>query len=186
MHRTHRVSFRLGCAAIAALIAGCATQRPYYRAESFKPATPFSRRMQGRGDVVCWSVKQAFLSQGYMLRDSIDTAIMVGTKDYQPNADTDVTLRLQATCVDNGDGTSTVFATASQEVGKLQTLKQSISAGVSIATVTWPSSSGKALRTVSRKTIRNQAFYNRFYALVEKFAAHDANGERQAPARAHH
>jgi len=178
MQPSHRTSLRIGLAAIAAILAGCATQRPYYSAESFKPGTPYSRRLEGRGDVVCWSVKQAFLSQGYMLRDSVDTAIMAGTKDYQPNADTDVTLRLQATCVDNGDGTSTVFATASQQVSKLETLKQSVSAGVSIATVTWPSDSGKALRTVSRRTIQDQAFYGRFYALVQKFAARERTGPR--------
>jgi len=172
---------RIALVALIAVLGGCAGHRAYYREEGFKPGTPYSRRVAGPGKLVCWSVKEAFLSQGYMLRDAMDTAIMVGTKDYQPNDKTDVTLRLQTTCVDNGDGTSTVFATASQSVSKLQKLKQSISAGVSIATVTWPSSSGEALRLVSRRTIQDPTFYKRFYALVTKYARRGhTSGHRSA------
>lgn len=177
--RTCRMSARLIITASIVVLSGCATHRQYYRQESFQPATPFKKTITGSSKAVCWSVKEAFLSQGYMLRDSEDTAIMMGTKDYQPDAKTDVTLRLQATCVDDGDGTSTVFATASQEVSKLQTLKQSISAGVSIATVTWPSDSGKALRVISRQTIQDPKFYDHFYVLVEKLARQDRSQQQR-------
>src|SRR5262249_60510179 len=107
--------------------------------------------IQGSGEVVCWSVKRAFLNQGYMLDRSTDT-VFVGTKEFQPDEETNVTIRLQTTCADNRDGTSTVFATASREESKLQSATQHRSAGVGWATITLPVGSGKGLRGVKRGT----------------------------------
>jgi len=156
--------------AAAILLAGCASKKPAYRDEAFKPDTQFSRKIEGSGEVVCWSVKRAFLTQGYMLDRSSDAVILTGSKDLQTDDDTNETLRLQATCVDNRDGTSTVFASGSHEVSKVQNVKQSVSAGVGIATVTVPAGSEKVLRPISRATIKDPMFYERFYALVQSFA----------------
>ena len=60
---------------------------------------------------------------------------MIGTKDLQPDDETNVSLRLQATCVDNRDGTSTVFASATRETSKMQTVAHSTTYGASIATI---------------------------------------------------
>jgi hypothetical protein len=46
----------------------------------------------------------------------------------------------------------------------------SFSAGVSFATVTVPSGMEKVLHVVSRETIRDPQFYERFYLLVESYA----------------
>ena len=159
--------------AIVISAAACSSSPPKKQSE-FRADTPFSKKVAGSGDAVCWSVKRAFLTQGYMLDRSGDSAILSGTKDTQQDEKTNVTLHLQTTCVDNHDGTSTVFASAAREVSKLQKVKQSISAGVSIATVTVPTSSEDALRVVSRETIQDPAFYNGFYTLVETFAAQES------------
>src|SRR5215813_9433885 len=90
--------------------------------ENFAAETPYSAKVKGPGEAVCWSVKRAFLTQGYMLERGSDTLVMTGYKDSQKDEDTNETLRMQATCVDNRDGTSTVFATASREVNKLQSV----------------------------------------------------------------
>jgi hypothetical protein len=50
-----------------------------------------------------------------------------------------------------------------------------VSAGVSIATITMPSSSGRALMVVRRETIQDPEFYGRFYTLVQKFAEAERN-----------
>jgi hypothetical protein len=148
-------------------LAGCASAPP--KAE-FRSDTPFSKVIQGPGDAVCWSVKRAFLMQGYLLDRGGDSVILIGTKDTQPDKDTNVTQRMQTTCVDNHDGTSTVFATATRETSRLQNVPQSVSAGVSIATVTLPTGNEKVLRPVRRETVEDPKFYQGFYVLVEQFA----------------
>jgi hypothetical protein len=173
--------YRLAFAVLpfAVLVAGCAS-RPAYQDEAFSPKTQFSRKVQGSGEVVCWSVKRAFLTQGYMLDRSADPVIVTGSKDVQSDDDTQESLRLQATCVDNRDGTSTVFASAAHEVNKLQRSPQSLSAGVSIATITLPTGTEKALRLQRRETIKDAKFYERFYALVEGFVVEEVAAGRSA------
>jgi hypothetical protein len=175
------VSLARGLSALllASALAACAS-RPVYQAETFAPETQFSKRMKGSGDVVCWSVKRALLTQGYMLDRAPDSepVMVTGTKDAQPDDDTQESLRLRATCVDNRDGTSTVFASASHEVSKLQRSPQSMTAGVSVATITLPAGSEKSLRLQRRETIKDARFYDRFYSLVQQFATEE---ERSAP-----
>jgi hypothetical protein len=156
----------------ATMMAGCSSAAP--KQAYFRPDTPFSKVVQGSGNSVCWSVKRAFLTQGYMLDRSGDSAIMSGTKDAQVDDKTNETLRLQATCVDNHNGTSTVFTTAERETSRLQRIKTSVSAGVSIATISYPTSSEDALRVVRRETIQDPHFYDGFYKLVQDFAREDA------------
>jgi hypothetical protein len=155
--------------ALAAVLAACGTN-PAYQEEKFADKTPYSKRVKGSGEVVCWSAKRAFLTQGYLLERSSDPVIVTGTKDVQSDDKTNETLRLQATCVDNHDGTSSVFATANYEVSKLQRTPSSVSAGVSLATITVPAGSETSLKLQSRETIKDKAFYDRFYALVDQFA----------------
>jgi len=167
----------LSCLLLFVALAGCG-KKQLYRDETFKSDTPFSAKVKGSGEVICWSVKRAFLTQGYMLERSSDTIIMTGTEDSQPDEETNITLRMQATCVDNRDGTSTIFASATEEVSKLQSVKQSVSAGVSIATVTVPSGSEHVMRVVRRETIHDADFYQRFYALVRSYAQEEASTAR--------
>src|SRR5215831_19015112 len=77
--------------ALMLALAGCG-KREYYREELFPPATPYSAKVQGSGDAVCWSVKHAFLTQGYMLDRSAESLVMSGTKESQPDDETNVTL----------------------------------------------------------------------------------------------
>jgi uncharacterized protein DUF2242 len=171
--------------AVAAMmvLAGCGTKE-MYRQEPFRADTPFSTQVQGSGDSVCWAVKRAFLTQGYMLDRSGDSAVLSGSKQSQPEDETNYTLRLQTTCTDNKDGTSTVFATASQEISKLQRVRQSVTAGVSIATVTVPAGSEKVFQVVKRETIQDPTFYRRFYALVANFAREDQGARSRTEAQA--
>ncbi|HET7198817.1 MAG TPA: DUF2242 domain-containing protein, partial [Burkholderiales bacterium] len=112
---------------------------------------------------------------------SSDPVIVTGTKEVQKNDKTNEAVRLQATCVDDHDGTSTVFANALYEVSELQRSPQSVSAGVSIATITVPTGSETAMRLQRRETITDPKFYDRFYALVQEFTAEerrDPSGNR--------
>ena len=188
MH-THNKSTGIGLVSslAVALQAGCAHHPP----QQFSAAAPFSRTFTGSGDAVCWSVKRALLSQGYMLDRPSDAGVLTGSKDEQPKPKLNVTTRLQTTCADNRNGTSIVFVTATRETNKLQKMKQSTSMGVGPATLTMPSGSAEVLGTVRRETIHDPEFYQRFFAVVREMADQErvtqrrtASADRDHPDRA--
>ena len=120
-------------------------------------------------------MKRAFLAQGYMLdRSTAEAATLTGVKEYHTDDETNVTLRLQTSCADNQDGTSTIYATAMREINKVQEENQHRSVGVGWATITVPSGSAKIMRPLRRETVSDPEFYKRFYSLVSRFAEEDA------------
>ena len=152
-------------AAAAALLAGCVNHPP---PKQFSAAAPFSKTFSGSGDTVCWSVKRALLSQGYML-DRADAGVLTGSRDEQPKPKLNVTTRLQTTCADNRNGTSIVFVSAEREENALQKMKQTTSVGVGPATLTMPAGSARVLGTVRRETIKDPGFYGQFFGLVQNY-----------------
>lgn len=163
--RTLRVAVTLVASAVSLI--GCAARKHDVARESISAQAPFSRTFSGGGDSVCWSVKRAMLSQGYMLDRPTESGVLTGTRDFQPQAKLNITLHLQTTCADNRDGTSIVFVTATREDSALQKMKQSTSVGVGPATLTMPSGSAEVLGVVKRETISDPAFYGSFFTLVE-------------------
>ena len=113
---------RISLVLAVALFTGCSSspKRDAVARGPFTGAAPFSKTVVGSGDAVCWSVKRALLSQGYMLDRSSEPGVLTGTRDYQPSDKINVTVRLQTTCAGNRDGTSIVFATAEREESKLR------------------------------------------------------------------
>lgn len=163
---------RCGAALLAAaLIAGggCASRKVDVAQESISARAPFSRTFPGPSDVVCWSVKRALLSQGYMLDRPAESGVLTGTRDFQPEPKLNVSYHLQTTCADNRDGTSIVFVTAEREDSQLQKMKQSTSVGVGPATLTMPSGSAQVLGVVRRETVKDPGFYARFFSLVQSY-----------------
>jgi Uncharacterized protein conserved in bacteria (DUF2242) len=173
--------------AAATLVAGCASGKHDLARDSFSESAPFSKTLTGSGDTVCWCVKRALLSQGYMLdRPDESSSILTGTRDFQPKPKLNVAVHLQATCADNRNGTSIVFVIATREDSRLEKMRQSTSAGIGPAMITLPSGSAKVLGVVRRVTIADPDFYNRFFELVEEFVAQDEqmlSERRQAQSR---
>lgn len=189
MFRTSSVAtMRGGFVILAAtvLASGCASQKHDVARDSLNVAAPFSKTLVGSGDTVCWCVKRALLSQGYMLdRPDESSSVLTGTRDFQPKKKVNISIHLQATCADNRDGTSIVFAIATREDSRLEKMKQSTTAGIGPAMITVPSGSAKVLGVVRRETISDASFYNRFFQLVQDFVAQDqqSRSERQAQVR---
>src|ERR1700751_2419852 len=163
---------RGGAVVLAAVLiqcGGCASRKVDIAQESMNAQAPFSRSFRGAGDAVCWSVKRALLSQGYMLDRPGESGVLTGTRDFQPEPKLNVSYHLQTTCSDNRDGTSIVFVTAEREDSQLQKMKQSTSVGVGPATLTMPSGSAQILGVVRRETVKDPAFYARFFSLVQSY-----------------
>lgn len=118
---------------------------------------------------MCWSVKRALLSQGYMLDRPNDAGVLTGSRDEQPKPKLNITTRLQTTCADNRNGTSIVFVTAEREENALQKMKQTTSVGVGPATLTMPAGSARVLGTVRRETVKDPNFYGQFFDLVQNY-----------------
>lgn len=156
--------------AIAVGVSGCATSKHRDIADNFSVKAPFSRTFQGNGDNVCWSVKRAMLSQGYMLERANDSGVLTGERDFQPDPKMNVAVHLQTSCADNHDGTSIVFVTATREQSKLQKMKQTTSLGVGPATLTMPSGSAQVMGVVGRETIVDNGFYEDFFSLVQSYS----------------
>lgn len=172
----------MGTAVAIALMAGCAHKPP---PKQFSADAPYSRNFAGGGDAVCWSVKRALLSQGYMLDRPNESGVMTGSRDQQPNPKLNITTRLQTTCADNRNGTSIVFVTATREQNQLQKMQQSTSMGVGPATLTLPSGSAKVLGTVRRETISDPDFYGQFFALVQNYVNQEGLSQAAVPAIVH-
>ena len=177
-HESPGSRWAIAAAAAATLSMGCAHHRP---PPQFSAAAPFSKTFSGSGDTVCWSVKRALLSQGYMLDRPGDAGVLTGSRDAQPTPKLNVTTRLQTTCADNRNGTSIVFVSAEREENALQKMKQTTSVGVGPATLTMPSGSARVLGTVRRETITDASFYGEFFGLVQNYV----NQERLSQATTH-
>jgi len=175
---------------VAAAVAagGCASRKVDIAQQSISAQAPFSRTFRGSGDTVCWGVKRALLSQGYMLDRPNETGVLTGTRDFQPDPKLNVSYHLQTTCADNKDGSSIVFVTAEREDSRLQKMKQTTSLGVGPATLTMPSGSAKVLGVVRRETVKDPGFYDRFFSLVQSYVAQEEQRvahERRPPDERH-
>jgi hypothetical protein len=169
--------------AAAVLLSGCAARDHELARDSISAQAPFSKTFRGSGDTVCWSVKRALLSQGYMLDRANENGVLTGTRDFQPSDKLNMSYHLQTTCADNRDGTSIVFVTATREDSQLQKMKQTTSVGVGPATLTMPSGSARVLGTVRRETIKDPSFYQKFFDLVQGYIGQEglANEARPRP-----
>ena len=162
-------------AVVVTACAGCASRKVDVAQASISTQAPFSRTFQGSGDTVCWGVKRALLSQGYMLDRPGESGVLTGTRDFQPDEKLNVSYHLQASCADNRDGTSIVFLTAEREDSRLQKMKQTTSVGVGPATLTMPSGSARVLGVVRRETVKDPDFYTRFFSLVQSYVDQEQN-----------
>ena len=168
--------------AVAVAVTGCASRKHDLAQQSISAQAPFSRTFNGSGDEVCWSVKRALLSQGYMLDErGSESGVLTGTRDFQPDPKLNVTYRLQTTCADNRDGTSIVFVVAEREDSQLQKMKQTTSVGVGPATLTMPSGSARVLGLVRRETIKDPEFYTTFFALVGGYVDQERLAQQRRP-----
>src|SRR5215469_2473381 len=174
------ISSSLSLLVVMAGASGCASKRDIAR-DSISPTAPFSRTFAGPADAVCWSVKRALLSQGYMLDHASESGVMTGTRDFQPEPKLNVAVHLQTSCADNRNGTSIVFVTATREESRLQKMRQSTSLGVGPATLTMPSGSAQVLGTVKRETIVDPDFYDTFFKLIGGFVAQERASDEASP-----
>ncbi|MCV2358543.1 DUF2242 domain-containing protein [Paucibacter sp. TC2R-5] len=173
----------LTCAACACLLAGCGISAPFttkgdkpahsqvYQNENFHADETFSRLFDSRVEETCEAARRALLSQGYLITDTPKGRI-TGRKHFQPEGDVHVEISFNVVCVPDGQGDAltTAFVSAQQDRYSLKKTPNSSSIGVSaIGSISLPlSSSDDSLVKVASETIPAGAFYDRFFALMQR------------------
>lgn len=170
-------------AACACLLAGCGVSAPFkgmemgaskvqvYQNENFHADETFSRLFDGKIEETCEAARRALLSQGYLINDTPKGRV-TGRKHFQPEGEVHVEISFNVVCVPDGQGDllTTAFVSAQQDRYSLKKTPNSSSIGVSaLGSISLPlSSSDDSLVKVASETIPAGAFYDRFFALMQR------------------
>lgn len=163
------------------VVAACATlaacgnivpPKPLPQQEQFNSTDTYSRMFDASPVQTCEASRRALLSQGYLITTST-TDLVQGTKSFQPDTDTHVQMEIRVVCTaETRDGKVTLgFVTALQDRYALKKSNNSASLGVgALGSVSLPfSSSSDAMIKVGSETITTEAFYDRFFSLVQRY-----------------
>ncbi len=185
---SRRAAALAASALVLSLVAGCgaAPKRPAYDPEAFGSTNTHTRAYPAHGSAqTCEAARRALLSQGYSLGNAHADSVN-GKKSFQPANETHVEVELRVVCAPSaepGRG-STVFVTAVQDRYALKKASTSASVGVGVlGSVSLPfAQSDDAMVKVASETLTDERFYQRFYALLDRFLAAVPSGDKPGDA----
>ena len=166
----------------ALLLAGCgatsSTRRISYEPEEFDSTTTHTRSYTATEAQTCEAARRALLSQGYLIT-AANTDLVAGRKSFQPANEVHVEVEFRVVCAkEAGAGrkkpvTTIAFASALQDRYSLKKTNNSASVGVgAFGSLSVPfSASDDALVKVASETLTDERFYDRFFALLDRFLA---------------
>ncbi len=144
--------------------------------EQFGTTTTHSRDFGAPGGATCEAARRALLSQGYVI-SLADADHVNGKKNFQPDAATHLEVEFHVVCApaDKQGRKSIAFVNALQDRYALKKSNNSASLGVGVlGSVSLPfASSDDAMVRVASETISTQTFYDRFFALVDRYLITD-------------
>lgn len=178
------------CAAAALLVlvlAGCAggaNRRVVYDPEEFDSTTTHSRSYAATEAQTCEAARRALLSQGYLVT-AANADLVTGRKSFQPANEVHVEVEFRVVCARDeaakgGPRKSIAFATALQDRYGMKKTNNAASVGVGvIGSLSLPFSSGDdAMIKVASETLTDERFYDRFYALLDRYLVADTPDEK--------
>jgi hypothetical protein len=180
----------LWCARVALLLAGlagtlmqtgCETGKSpklsVYQSEGFHSDETFSRLFDADPEATCEAARRALLSQGYVI-SAAKRDLINGSKRFQPEGEVHVEIAFTIVCAAEGrEGRlATAYVNAIQDRYALKKNPNSASVGLSaIGSVSIPlSSSEDSLVKVASETIPAGQFYDRFFALMQRYLREQA------------
>lgn len=176
---------------LAAALGACSTPAPdVYPHETFGSTDTFSHDYQASGAATCEAARRALLSQGYVINQA-NADLVMGRKSFQPKSDSHVEIEFHVVCAPSiqesklDKGGTTVFVNALQDRYALKKVNNSASLGVgALGSVSLPfTASDDSMVKVASETIPAGQFYDRFFALIERYLVLDApEPESDAPA----
>lgn len=180
-HHEPMIRAGLGALILASLaLAACGSaprKASVYTAERFEMNEAFSRWFDATPEATCDAARRALLSQGYLVSDGGSNTALQARKHFQPQGDQHVQIEFHVHCVPDGR-ISMAFVSAIQEQYALRRSTNSASVGVSaIGSVSIPvGAGGDSLVKVGSMTIPGGDFYDRFFALMDRFVREQATG----------
>ena len=163
-----------------ALLVSCTSPagRVKVEPEAFGSTTTHARNYVNAPASTCEAARRALLSQGFVIT-AADAEHVKGRKNFQPEPETHVEIEFSATCAPDGRGgrKSIAFVNALQDRYALKKSSNSASVGVGpIGSLSLPfSSSDDSLVKVASETITSAPFYDRFFALLQRYLAADSD-----------
>ncbi|HYC41720.1 MAG TPA: DUF2242 domain-containing protein [Noviherbaspirillum sp.] len=140
--------------------------------EDFASTDVHAHSFPGTDKATCEAARRALLSQGYVIHEAT-AALVRGRKNFQPSADVHVQIEFHVVCAPDskGSNSTTAFANAVRDRYSLKKSSTSASLGVpALGSLSVPfGMSDESLVRVASETIANKLFYERFFALVERY-----------------
>jgi Uncharacterized protein conserved in bacteria (DUF2242) len=160
----------------AALLAGCASKGPQkvsvYQREGFESTETFSRLFDAPVAVTCEAARRALLSQGYLIGNQRPDSV-AGSKSFQPDGEVHMQITFNIACLPEGRGgrIATAFVSAIQDRYALKKSSNSASLGVgALGSLSIPvAATEDSLVKVASETIPAGPFYDRFFALMQRY-----------------
>lgn len=167
----------------ALLLAGCTTppaKLKVYQSEGFESNEIFSRLFDAPVDATCEAARRALLSQGYLVTVPKSDTVN-GSKSFQPEGDVHVQIEFHVVCTPEGAGgkVATAYVSALQDRYALKKSPNSASVGLAaIGSVSIPlTASEDSMVKVASETIPAGPFYDRFFALMQRYLREQAAAE---------
>jgi hypothetical protein len=153
--------------------------------EDFASTDVHAHSFPGTDKATCEAARRALLSQGYVIHEA-SPALVRGRKNFQPGTDVHVQIEFHVVCAPDskGSNSTTAFANAVRDRYSLKKSSTSASLGVpALGSVSVPfGMSDESLVRVASETIANKLFYERFFALVERYFDDSAVPEMESTA----
>jgi hypothetical protein len=168
-----------------AMLAACGTSKEEriaaYQPEKFESTDAHSRNFPTSEAKTCEAARRAMLSQGYQVKAASGQEVS-GSKSFQPEPEVHMEVQLRVVCAADAKSgtsgtsagaskTSTAFVSALQDRYGIKKVNNSASVGVGVlGSFSLPySSSEDAMVKVASETVSDERFYERFYALMDRF-----------------
>lgn len=140
--------------------------------EAFSSTSTYSRMFDASPAKTCEAARRALLSQGYIINMAKEDLVL-GQKSFQPDPESHLQMEIRVVCAPESKGGKITlgFVTALQDRYTLKKSNNSASLGVgAFGSVSLPFSSGNdSLVKVGSETITSEPFYDRFFALVQRY-----------------
>lgn len=161
-----------------ALLGAC-SKTAVYTTESFANDSPFELKTIDSAATACESARRSLLRQGYLIEKASEENVK-GRKAYNSADNRNTFIEMNVVCVADISG-STVFANGVLSTYELKKSSSAASVGLSaVGSISLPiGQSADSLVKVSEETIGDTAFYNRFFAAVDRIL-----GDMRAAAKA--
>jgi len=172
---------------LALALAACgggAPKRVVYDPEEFDSTTTHARSYAATEAQTCEAARRALLSQGYLVT-AANADLVTGRKNFQPANEVHVEVEFRVVCardqaVRGAPRKTIAFVTALQDRYGMKKVNNAASVGVGvIGSLSLPfSSSDDAMIKVASETLTDERFYDRFYALLDRYLVPGAIDEK--------